>query len=230
MQDHSLRTVGSVCAILVGVMGALASIVYLLLPPEQRLGVPAAQILPSYAKDGTMLNVEFLLLTLVGVFGLGAVPAITRFANTTAAGWTVWAGNLALVGFAIQAVSNFFTFTRMPGIATAFVAGADATKAALVPIWRSSLDLDGLWGFGAVGLWVIVISLLALRAKSWSPVVSYLGFGAGVFYLLFVVGFVFKQPVLFLVASVAGTVAATIWYIWIGLTLRREPAAAPGAK
>lgn len=226
MSDDSLLTVGGTCSILVGVTGALASLVYVILPPEQRLGVPAATILPSYAQDATLLNVEFLLLTLTGVFGLGAVPAITRLVRGQSEGWATWASALAMVGFAVQAVSNYFTFDRMPGIARAFVAGTEATRAALVPIWRSSFDLDGLWELGAIGAWVLVVSLLAWRGKAWPRNASYLGFAAGALYLLFVVGFLFKQPALFLIASIAGALTADVWYIWIGLIARRGQAAA----
>ena len=220
MKDDSLQKLGGMCAILVGITGALAALAYLFLPAEQRLGVPAATILPSYVQGPVLLNIEFLLLALAGIFGLGAVPAITQLVRSHGEGWAAWTGNLALVGFAVQAVSNFFTFTRMPGIASAFVAGGDATKAALIPIWRSSFDLDGLWQFGAVGIWVLTVSLLASRGKSWPSSVIYLGFLAGLFHLLFVVGFLFKLPVLFLVGSVVGTIAVTIWYVWVGLILR----------
>jgi hypothetical protein len=48
----------------------LISAVYLLLPPEQRLGVKAAIIFPSVAHGANLLLAPFWLLALEGVLGL----------------------------------------------------------------------------------------------------------------------------------------------------------------
>ena len=152
MKDNSLLKLGGTCAVLLGITGALASLTYLLLPADQRLGVPAARILPSIAQGSMLLNLQFLELTLMGVFGLAVVPALSELVRAENAGWVRWTSNLALVGYAVTAVSSFFSFGRLPGIAAAYVAGEAATQAALTPIWRSSFDLHGLWGYGAVGL------------------------------------------------------------------------------
>ena len=59
-------------------------------------------------------------------------------------------------------------------MATAFVTGDQGTQAALAAAWKSTLDPYGLFGFGGVGLWVLVLSVLGLRQNQapravWSP-------------------------------------------------------------
>jgi hypothetical protein len=221
MKDNSLFKVGGGASIAMGVIAALIGITYMLLPPDQRLGVPAARILPAIAQGSLMLRTELLEMALVGVLGLAAVPAISEMVRAGHEGWVRWMSNLALVGFAVMAVSNAFTFARLPGIALAYVKGDPATQAALVPVWRSSLDLHGFWGYGAIGLWVLVVSLLALRGTSIPKGLAWLGVLAAVLNLLIPVGFLLKQPPVFLYDSILGGLVSCVWFIWVGLVARR---------
>jgi hypothetical protein len=221
MKDNSLFKVGGTAAFLMGIMAALVGITYMLLPPDQRLGVPAARILPSIAQGAMMLQTELLEMALIGVLGLAAVPAISELVRAGHDGWVRWMSNLAFVGFAVMAVSNVFTYSRLPGLAAAFVKGDPATQAALVPVWRSSFDLLGFWGYGAVGLWILVVSLVALQGTSLPKGLAYLGILTAVLNLLIPVGFLLKQPPIFLYDSILGGLASCIWFIWAGLVARR---------
>ena len=222
MKDNSLFKVGGAASIAMGILGALVGITYVLLPADQRLGVPAARILPSIAQGAMMLKTEFLEMALIGVLGLAVVPAVSELVRAGHEGWVRWMSNLAFLGFAVMAVSNTFTFGRLPGIAAAYVKGDPATQAALVPVWRSSLDLHGFWGYGAVGLWILVLSLVALRGSGFPKGLAYVGLLAGVLNLLIPVGFLLKQPPLFLYDSILGGAASCVWFIWAGLVTRRH--------
>ncbi len=221
MKDNSVLRLGGACAILLGIVGALGSLTYLLLPADQRLGVPASRILPSITQGATLLNIQFMELVLVGLLGLAVVPAVSELVRKGNEGWLRWTGTLALIGFSVSAVSNLFTMGRLPGIAAAYVAGEAATKAALVPVWRSTFDLYGFWGYGMVGVWIFVVSLLALRGAAFSRTLAILGLVAGVFYALIPAAFLLRQPVLFIVAAVPGGLASTLWFIWVGVVARR---------
>jgi len=221
MKDNSLFRLGGTCAVLLGITGALVDLTYVLLPADQRLGVPAARILPSIAEGARMLNLQFLELTLLGILGLAVVPAISEMLRSGHEGWVRWTSNLAFVGFAVTAVTSSFSFGRLPAVAAAYVAGDPSTQAALTPIWRTSFDLHGLWGYAMVGLWVFVMSLVALRGGQFPKALAYLGIIVGLAYALIPVAFQFKIPVLFMVAAVPGGIANTIWFIWAGLVTRR---------
>lgn len=220
MKDSSLLKLGGMGAILLGVVNALSSILYLILPPEQRAAVPAAQILPSVAQDATLLMLTFWLQALVGVLGLLVVPAFARLVEGANEGWLRWTSQLAVVGFAVSAVGYLLSVARLPGIAAAYVAGDAATKAALVPVWKSSIDLQGLWGYGAVGVWVFVLSLLAMRQAKLSRLWTYLGMVLGIAYWIIPAGTIFKSQSLLLVGVAIGTIITTLWYVWGGIIAR----------
>lgn len=220
MKDNSLFKLGGACAILLGIFDALSSITYLLLPADQRLGVPAAKILPAIAQGAPLLKLQLLELAFIGILGLIVVPAFTELFSAQNEGWVRWMGNLALLGFAVAAVSNLFSFARLPAIAAAFVAGDASTKAALVPIWRSTLDLYGVWNDGVIGVWILTLSLLALKGTLFPRMLAVLGLLAGISLFLIPFAFFLKTPSLFLLAAVLGGIASTVWMIWGGVILR----------
>ena len=220
----SVARFGGFCSILYGLFSALAGLVYFLLPAEQRLGVPGNVILPSFAQSPTMLNVENLSLGLVGLFGLAVVPAVAQFLGIKDSGWIRWSGSLANVGFAVSAVGSFIIIGRLPVIAAAYVKGDPSTQAALAAVWRTTLDPLGVWGYGAVGLWVLVISLGLMRSpnKNFSSAFAYLGILTALAYWLVPVAFLSHMPSLFFVVAGGGGVAIAIWFIWLGMTLQRS--------
>lgn len=226
MVDNSAVKFGGVCGILAGVSTLVAGILYFLLPPEQRLGVPGAQLLPSFAQNPTILVLENLVLGLVGIFGLGFVPAIAEVTSPGQSGWKRWVNTLALVGYAVSAVTGFLIVARLPVIARAYMAGDPSTQAALAAVWRMTLDPFGLWGYGLVGLWVIVTSAAALRVAPLPSTLGYLGIVAGILLWIVPVAFLLSIPSLFLVAAAAAGLANAVWYIWAGVALRQGQATA----
>ncbi|MFQ5932615.1 MAG: hypothetical protein ACE5MM_09415, partial [Nitrospiraceae bacterium] len=87
-----------------------------------------------------------------------------------------------------------------------------------------ALDPNGWLQFGAVGVWVLVVSLAALRTSGLPRTWAYLGIATAILYWLVVVGNALEVPVLIAIsAGLGGIVLAPIWYIWIGVRLRRPP-------
>ena len=69
---------------------------------------------------------------------------------------------------------------------------------------------------------LLVVSLLAARAGVWPRMLSYIGIAVAVLYWLVVVANVFGIWFLIsIVAGLGGVILAPIWYIWVGLLLRR---------
>jgi hypothetical protein len=133
-----------------------------------------------------------------------------------------WAATLATVGYAVSAVSHLLEAARLPKIADAYVAGDASTKAVLAPIWRSSLDLQSLWQFVAVGIWILVVSALALRNRQFRWL-AYFGLVVGVLYCLTPISVIQANSALLnILVAVVGVGLATVWYVWMGLQVWRN--------
>ncbi len=87
------------------------------------------------------------------------------------------------------------------------------------------IDAQGWLGFGAVGLWILVASLLALRGNAWPKGLAYVGIATAFFYFLALAPAVIPSlsgAVIFtIVAGGGGLVLAPIWFTWMGIFLRR---------
>jgi hypothetical protein len=219
MKDNSVLRLGGAMAILIGLAKLFASVGYLFLPPELRQTAAGPVFLPAYAANPGLLNSIFWSEALVGIFGLAVVPALAAVVHERSEGWTRWASTLALAGFVITSVGYMLSYARVPGIARAFVAGDAATKAALAVTWRSSIDLLGFWGYGAIGIWVLVVSLLALRGKDFSSILNIIGILLALLYILVPLSVMQKSATLQVGIAGLGALLAPIWYIWIGYAL-----------
>jgi len=224
MKDNSVLRLGGAMAILLGIAKVLSSVGYLLLPEALRQTAKGPVLLPAYAQNPGMLNAIFWSEALVGIFGLAVVPALASLVHRRSEGWTRWASTLALAGFVVTSVGYMASIARVPGIAAAFVAGDASTKAALAVVWRSSPDLLGFWGYGAIGIWVLVVSILALRGKDLSTILNIIGVLLALLYILVPISVMQKSATLQVGIAGAGAVLAPIWYIWIGLALMRRRA------
>jgi hypothetical protein len=213
---------GALAAFTLATLQVIAALLYLLLPANLRVGAPGALLLPQFHRDAGLLPLEFALLGLVGVVGLAVVPAVSAIVGSTDNGLLRWSATLATVGYAVSAVSQFLTLARLPKIADAYVAGDTSTKAALLPTWRSSLDLFSLWQFAAVGIWIVVVSAFLLRGRQ-APALAYFGLVVGVLYCFTPIAVIQTNSALLnVLVAVLGVGLATIWYAWMGVVLWRK--------
>jgi hypothetical protein len=230
MKSNSLNKVGGLCSILVGALYIIVGATYVLLPPEQQAGGAPDAFYRSFAQSPTLSMVNYWAFALAGVFALGALPAITESVRSVNEGWARWTSNLAYLGFAVTAIDFFRNIALQPDRAAAYVAGDASLRAVLAaPTFLAGLDSQGWLGFGGVGLWALMTSLLAMRSKMWPNTLAYVGCAVGVLYWLVVVSFVFDMAALTqIVAALGGVVAAPVWYIWVGTRLRKAAPMAAG--
>lgn len=207
---------------LLGVSYLVIGINYLLLPADQKAGSALDSFLPSLAQNPTPLTIQYWAFALGAVVALAAVLAISEAVRPANEGWVRWTSHLAVLGFAVVAINNFRNLAFQLDRATAYVGGDAALKAAIEVSGPFSLDPQGWLGFGAVGLWVLVVSWLALRAGRWPKPLAYVGIAVSVAYGLVVAGFVLNLELLIAIAAgLGGIILGPIWYIWLGWTLRR---------
>jgi hypothetical protein len=224
MKDTTLSKLGGTCSILTGVALLGVAVVYLFLPPEQQDACHCPdKLLTSLAHASTLYVVEYGLYTLYALLAIAAVLAISVSVRALHDGWVRWTSTLAIIGTAVTAIDALRRASLDPARATAYVQGDAAVKVALtVPGALQGLDPQGWLKFGAVGLWFLVVSLLALRGGTWPKPLVAVGIGVALVAWLSVVGEVVQTAALFVIlAGVGGLILIPLWYIWLGLRLRQ---------
>jgi len=222
MKNNTLSKLGGNCSILLGILYLVIGVTYLLLPADQKQTSALDKFLISFAQNPTTQTIQFWVFALSGLIGIAVVLAVSESVRSANEGWIRWTSKLAVLGFAVVAINNFRNIAFQPGRATAYLKGDAVTKTVIELSGPFSLDPQGWMGFGAVGLWVLVVSLLALRAGTWPKLLTYVGIATAVAYWLIVVGSVLNQEALFTIgAALGGIILAPIWYIWAGLRLRQ---------
>lgn len=228
MKDNTLSKLGGTCSILLGILYLAIGVTYLLLPAEQKQTSATDEFLLSLAQNPTTQIIQWWAFALSGLVAIAVVLALSESVRSENEGWVRWTSTLAILGFAVVAINNFRNIAYQPALARTYVEGDAVTRTVIEVGGPYGLDPQGWLGFGAVGLWVLVVSLLALRAGNWPKRLSYVGIGTALAYWLIVAGFVLYQEILFTIgAALGGIILAPIWYIWAGLRLRQAEQVQP---
>jgi hypothetical protein len=219
MKDKNLLTLGSVCAILLGIAKIASALLYIVMPANLRAETPGAVFLPAFAANPGTLLAFFWVEALVGVLGVAIIPALASLVKGKNSGWLSWSSNLAMIGYAVSSIGYLLSIARLPAIAKTFVQDP-STQAVLAVTWKSSIDLLGIWGYAAIGFWILVLSVTALQNKSFPGWLAVLGVVLSIPHLLIPIGTYFKLQTLLLGVAVVGLLLP-IWYIGMGLHLRK---------
>lgn len=231
MKDNTLNKLGGTCSILVGVSYIVAAVVYLISPVklQDAAGIPPGKFLETLSQNSTTYIVPLGIAALDSLLTIAVILAVSENVRSVNEGWVRWTSTLAIVGSGVNAVEFLNRITLNPARAAAYVKGDAAAKAALtVPGALAGLDPQAWVRFGAVGLWILVVSLLALRGNIWPKSLAYVGIGVAIAYCL-VVPTNLLQIQLFtaIVGGISGVISWPIWYIWLGLRLREVGAGLP---
>jgi hypothetical protein len=224
MKDTTLSKLGGTCSILTGASIIVTAVMYLLLPSEQQdaCGCPD-QFLASLAHTPTLYVAESGLFALSSLVAIAVVPAIYETVRATHVGWARWSSTLAIIGFAVNAIDQIRHAALQPPQATAYLQGDAAVRAALTaPGALQALDPQGWLRLGAVGLWILVVNLLALRGGTWPKPLALVGIVGAIVYSLVVVAQVAQIQSLIVILAGGGVFLIPLWYIWLGLRLRKS--------
>ncbi len=221
IKQNSLTKFGGTCSILMGLSYGVTSIAYLL--------NPARKVANNYdfwqivAQDPTPEIIFHLGLALCGIFGLAVVPAISQLVRSERKGWVEWTSKLAYLGFAVGAVEHFRALTLVPRWAAAFVENDATYQTAIVATHLSAeLDPDGWLSFGGVGLWILVVNVLALRQDKLPKSLALIGIAVTILYWFVLAGVFLKTSLLVIIAAgLGGIIIMPVWYIRMGQFLRR---------
>jgi hypothetical protein len=160
----------------------------------------------------------------VGLCGLGAVPAIARLVFSARPGAVLWTGSAAWLGFAMLARSHLMEVAFDRRMIPHYLAASTAYQEAVHVAAGLALDVpDGVLTYGAIGVFVLCVSVLGLRGRRLPPALCALGFAVGALHLAGVLGYALAlRPLILLAVGAGGGLAAPAWFGWLGLALRRS--------
>lgn len=224
--DSRLRRLGGTCAILVG-LSYIAVALFFVLDPTQRIH-DQAELWPALVDQSIFRLSYYWAFALGAVFAFGAIPAISELVRSKHEGWVRWTTGLAYLSFGVTALETFRLVAITPEWISNY-AGGDPVVQDTIVTTSMLLRLDpATWlRFGALGPWFLVVAILALRHGLLSRPLAYVGIGLGVLTTTTAVGTAFAiTPLVLPSAVLGGGLAAPIWFIWLGIALRRGAAPA----
>ena len=133
-------------------------------------------------------------------------------------------GTLATLAFCVVILDNYWSIVYTDARAQVYLSGSEAARTDLsIPGSPQFIDVQGWLALGAVGLWILTCSYLALKNNVWPKGLAYLGMvGAFVYFLglgAYIVPSLYVSGGL-VVVGVIGAVLGPIIYTWMGIHLR----------
>ncbi len=201
IDDRAFERFAGACAFVVGLGGLAYAIVFVTLLRGSGQAANAA--------SAGLLLVGGLLSTAV----LVAVYGRLRPSSGPFALWALLLGSVAAIGSAVHGGYDLANVINRPQIGLS------------IP---NPVDPRGLLTFGVTAIAVFVLAWLILRSGAFPKRLAYVGLAAGVLLLVIYVGRLTivdpESPVLLVAALLAGFVVHPLWYVWLGLELRRHRA------
>lgn len=185
------------CAILVGIGGFLYSVAFVI-------------VARTDPRTGAFLSALFLLVgpllataALVGLYGR---------VRDVAPSFALWALLLAVAGSIGSAVHGGFDL-------------ANFLRPPTTPVELNPIDPRGLLTFGVTGLALFLLAWLIARGGTLPRGLAYLGYlSAALLVLIYLARLIIfdpSSPLVLVPAALEGFVVNPVWYVWLGVVLRR---------
>jgi hypothetical protein len=219
MQHKSLTLIAFLCAAAHAATG-----LFFFLDPTRNLVAGSDVYWQVLAQQHWGRQAFLASFAFIGVFALGLVQAVRTSADATSS-IGQWLANLALLGYAVSAVSYFRLLGGEAKRALAYSQG-DAAVQAVIRSFSLVLDPLGWLTFAAVGAFIFWASWRAWQTRKWPRFVAALGMAVALGYLCAWLGLLWGLPVLVKVsAGLGATVLAPIW--WVAWGLVNKPSVKP---
>ena len=217
-----LQKIGGIAALIGAATNLLAIVTYIILAPKGFGSDDPGQIVAFLADNQAFMRVWYLIIYLV--FGVSLIflslalyerlkagsPALAQAVTTFG---LIYAVLVIVVG--TLEISNLSTVVKLYG--------ENPAQAATVWLTLNSVE-TGMGGGGGEtmvnGLWFLLLSWVALRARELPRVLNYLGVVTGVAGILSVV---LALPAL----TVVYAFGLIIWFVWLGIVMLRRSKSAP---
>jgi hypothetical protein len=197
--DSSFASFGALCAVAAGLVG---------------LGYSISFSLYLHSPSRGTAYVDSILLLAGGLISTATFVVVYERLRQTDTALALWGFLLALVGAFGAALHGGYDLANL--------ANPPAALASDVP---SSVDPRGLGTFALTGLALAVTGVLILRSGPLPRGLGYLAFFSAALLVFVYIGRLVilnpKSPGLLAAAVTVGYVVNPVWFVWLGLALRR---------
>ena len=225
LRDRTLRAAGSIASVGVALSYFAASLFAVLMPPELqgRPGISPHEFWTVLSQHPTAHICFHWAWIIAGLFGIGAVPAISLLVWKVNPGAVLWSGLVALLGFAINARSHLMEVAWDQKVIPLYQDADPAFQQAVHVVAGLALDVpDGVLTYGAVGVWILVVNVFA-STMSFPRLFTFLGYASAVSLVAGMTGYFLQTHVLLVFSfGVGGFVLVPAWFIWAGILIHRH--------
>jgi len=224
MNENNFNKIGGIAAIFVGVSYIGVAISAIMMPPvlQAALEVSPHEFWIKLSNNPTAHLVMHCFFAISGLFGLGCVAAISNIVRDKNPGLVGWSSALAYLGFAVNTRSHFMEFAFDRKVIPSYPEANAAYQEAVQVVAGLALDIpDGFLTYGCLGIWVILVSFLALKHDLLPKALNFVGISAGITFLFGMLGYTFLIKQFLMLSFVLGSlILVPIWFIWLGVTLK----------
>jgi hypothetical protein len=221
----SMAKVGSVCSILGGILFLASGVGFFLYQvgpfdwnSVKSIGEYLQQV-PAASTAWTFVNAGAAIASLLAIAGVLALSDDIRPAGE---GLVRWTSTMAVIGYAIIAVTNLADLYQIRRLALGIVQLDPSAQSAVEVVGSGSLDPALSLRFLTIGPWFLAAGGLAYRYGLLPKGLAVLGAAAGIAALFFVVLSFLELQTLTLITGALAVVFHPVWLIWTGIVLGRE--------
>lgn len=221
---------GGYASILMAVGFILIGVLIVLDPVERVRGDAFWQVFYQQPYFNLAWRWTFVAVSLLTLAVIPALSSYVRPADGKSDGLWLYVTTLAYIGAATGVLEWLRNLKMVEPFMEAYKSGDAVAKIAAQTTAIGSIDPEGYFRYGGIGLWYILMCALALRAGKMGRWVAYAGIASGVGYittLVFGITDTIIQigstplSVQALAAMVAGVFFAPVFHIGLGLLLLR---------
>lgn len=217
-----MAKVGSTCSILAGALFVISGVAFFLLVGH--FDYSSIKSISEYFNTApaalTILTVVNGGAALASFLAVAGVLALSDKMRPTHEGLVRWTSTLAIIGYAILAVSDIADLYQIKQIAVGYAQLDQSAQSALEVMGIGSLDPSLILRFITIGPWFLVAGWLSLRNGQLPKVLAWFGVIAGITALLFVVVSFFALQTLTMITITITLIFHPLWLIWTGIALQ----------
>jgi len=222
MPNKSMLKIGSICSVTSGIVFLLSGLSFFIFQVGRFDWNSMKSIndyfssFPFAAASWTTINIGAAIASFLAVAGVLSLADILKPNNE---GIVRWTSTLAIVGYAVIAVTNIADLYKIKHIMAGYTNADTSVRNALEVTGIGSLDPTFIIRFLAIGPWFLSSGVLSFKNDQIPKSLSVFGIMAGAVALIFVVISIIELPIISMITGSTAVIAHPIWLLWTGIVI-----------